>query len=117
MDLKEFTKQALVQIVKGIEEANLELESNGCEIVTKGIRYAAGQDFKYVYENGAHIIDVDFDVAITATESEGSNGGAGLKVVSLFNMGGYTENKIENQTISRIKYTLPLTLEKAINHG
>ena len=58
------------------------------------------------------VIDVDFDVAITAYESEGANGGAGLKVVGLFNAGGSVESKTENQTISRIKYTLPLVLTK-----
>lgn len=58
------------------------------------------------------VIDVDFDVAITASESEGANGGAGLKVAGIFNAGGSVESKSENQTVSRIKYSLPLVLVK-----
>lgn len=107
MDLKEFTKQTLVQIVDGVAAANAEL-NNGAYIP-----YEAPQNTKrFVYQDGANIIDVDFDVAITATESEGANGGASLKVASLLSLGGRTENTTENQTISRIKYTLPLVLAK-----
>lgn len=107
MDLKEFTKQTLVQIVEGAAAANAEL-NNGAYIP-----YEAPQNTKrFIYEDGANIIDVDFDVAITATECEGTNGGASLKVASFLNMGGGAESKTENQTISRIKYTIPLVLAK-----
>lgn len=108
MDLKEFTKQTLVQIVEGAAAANAAL-SNGAYIPYEAPNNSKGM---YIYEDGANVIEVDFDVAITATESEGANGGASLKVASFFNLGGGAESKTENQTISRIKYTLPLVLAK-----
>ena len=52
---------------------------------------------------------VDFDVAITTTESDGKSGGADIKVIP-FNLGGNIESKIENQTISRVKYSLPIVI-------
>lgn len=108
MDLKEFTKQTLMQIVEGAAEANAEL-SNGAYIPYHVPNNSKG---RYIYDDGANVVDVDFDVAITAIETESANGGASLKVASLLNIGGCGENKIENQTISRIKYTLPLVLAK-----
>lgn len=108
MDLKEFTKQTLVQIVEGVAEANAEL-SNGAYIPYHVPNNSKG---RYIYDDGANVVDVDFDVAITATESEGANGSGGLKVVSFLNIGGAVESKTENQTISRVKYTLPLVLTK-----
>lgn len=107
MDLKEFTKQTLMQIVEGAAEANAEL-SNGAYIPYHVPNNSKG---RYIYDDGANVVDVDFDVAITVTESEGVNGGGGLKV-AILNIGAGIESKAENQTISRIKYTLPLVLAK-----
>lgn len=112
MDLKEFTKQTLIQIVEGVASANEKLAN--CDSY---IPYTNMCNIKSTYTIDDDkverlVIDVDFDVAITATESESANGGASLKVASLLNIGGGGENKTENQTISRIKYTLPLVLSK-----
>lgn len=109
MDLKEFTKQTLVQIVEGAHEANNALTGSGARVLTEAPQHAS----KYIYKSideAINVIDVDFDVAITATETEGSNGGGGLKVAGFFSVGGNAENKVENQTISRVKYSLPLVL-------
>lgn len=110
MDLKEFTKQTLIQIVEGAKEANDAITANDAKIPTHNI--ANKKNYIYEGDDYRHVIDVDFDVAITATESEGSNGGASLKVASFINIGGGVDAKTENQTISRIKYTLPLMLAK-----
>ena len=101
MDLKEFTKQALVQIVEGTKEANAVIKQYNANILEDedsctGISYS--------------LTNVDFDVAITATETEGANGGGGIKVMGVFNAGGEIESKTEKQTISRVKYTIPLVL-------
>ena len=112
MDLKEFTKQTLVQIVEGAKEANTELEHINSFIPYTNIG-TANPVYAIDDENIERlIVNVDFDVAITATESEGANGGASLKVASLMTLGGGVQSKTENQTISRIKYTLPLVLAK-----
>ncbi len=108
MDLKEFTKQTLVQIVEGVKEANEELKTSNAYITYEKMNNSSSPS---LFAKGLNVIAVDFDVAITATETEGVNGGAGLKVAML-NLGGNSESKTENQTISRIKYTLPLVLSK-----
>ena len=109
MDLKEFTKQTLIQIVEGTKEANEALCDLDAYVTHQQLTNSKGPS---LFHSGLNVIEVGFDVAITATESEGSNGGASLKVASLINIGGGVDNKTENQTISRIKYTLPLVLAK-----
>ena len=113
MDLKEFTKQTLVQIVEGAAEANKALGKYNAFIPDTNM-YNKNECYYGVDDDKVQrkVINVDFDVAITATESEGANGGANLKVASFLNLGGGAESKTENQTISRIKYTLPLVLAK-----
>lgn len=102
MDLKEFTKQTLVQIVEGTKEANDVIKQNNAHIHIEDEDYLTGTSYP--------LTNVDFDVAITATETEGANGGGGIKVMGVFNAGGEIESKTENQTISRVKYTIPLVL-------
>ena len=102
MDLKEFTKQALVQIVEGTKEANAVIKQYNAHIHIEDEDCFTGTSYP--------LTNVDFDVAITATETEGANGGGGIKVMGVFNAGGEIESKTENQTISRVKYTIPLVL-------
>lgn len=102
MDLKEFTKQTIVQIVEGAIEANATINGHNAHV---HIRIDNGE-----FGTSYPITNVDFDVAITATESEGSNGGGGIKVAELLNIGGKIENRTENQTVSRIKFTIPIVL-------
>ena len=108
MDLKEFTTQTLVQIAEGANEANRQLEHIGGFVPNAGILNCK----KYMESGVENVVDVEFDVAITAMESEGRGGGAGIKVVSALHLGGNMESKVENQTVSRVKYTLPLVLKK-----
>lgn len=106
MDLKEFTKQTLVQIVEGAHEANDIFAAKGGRVKIDKPSLVNNRDRIPI------TIDVDFDVAVTTTEAESANGGGGLRVAGLFNAGGNIENKAENQTISRVKYTLQLELSK-----
>jgi hypothetical protein len=101
MDLKEFTKQALVQIVEGTKEADAIIKESNAHI------HLECEDFT---GTSYPLTNVDFDVAITATETEGANGGGGIKVMGVFNAGGEIKSRTENQTVSRVKYTIPLVL-------
>ena len=103
MDLKEFTKQTLVQIVEGAKEANSIIKDLDAQVHTYNDNG---------YGKSYPITTVDFDVAITATETEGKNGGARLKVASLISLDAGAESKVANQVVSRVKYTLPLVLAK-----
>ena len=106
MDLKEFTKQTLVQIVEGSHEVNEYFSKHGGRV------HIDKEHPKFSEIRIPITIDVEFDVAVTTTEAESANGGGGLRVAGLFNAGGNIENKAENQTISRVKYTLQLELSK-----
>lgn len=110
MDLKEFTTQTLVQIVEGAIEANVQLSGMNSFIPSTNIRTTKGYSIAYDASGIERLMHyVDFDVAITASESDGKSGGAGIKVIP-FNFGGNIESKIENQTISRVKYTIPIVM-------
>ena len=73
MDIKDFIKESLLQIVEGI-------------------------------------MRVDFDLAVTVTQSDKIKAGGGLSIASLGKLGASSEDASKNEEISRIKYTIPIAL-------
>lgn len=108
MDLKEFTTQTLVQIVEGAIEANAQLSRSNSFVPTTDTLGCPKDELEARWEKPL-MHNVDFDVAITTIESDGKSGGAGIRVASLA-LGGNIESKIENQTISRVKYSIPIVI-------
>lgn len=102
MDLKNFTKQALIDIVQGANEANEEFLRNDKAIIES--------TFCNSGMTSANIVRVEFDVAVTTTENNKSEGGGKLNVANLISVGGGLESSNSNQSVSRIKYSIPVTL-------
>ena len=127
MDIKDFIKEALLQIVDGVTSANDELKSKGAFIPTQNV---AGEGVLVTLdrEKGGtkNHIKVDFDLAVVLSQSEmtkldGSlktTGEGKLKIAPFikFGMGADAQGSVtnesqdENQTIHRIKCTITLSL-------
>lgn len=101
MELKEFTKLALIEIVEAAKEANEVFQENA--FISN--KHSDGSYWKYDPQF------VEFDVAVTSTETDSSNGGAKLKVASMLSLGGDLSSQSINQTVSRIKFSIPLVLD------
>lgn len=106
MELKEFIKQTLVQIIEGVNDTNDAVRRSGAYVrTTQGYCIGGGP-----IHSTALATNVDFDVAVVTTETNATNGGGGIKVASVFSAGGNIEDKTENQITSRVKFTLQLRL-------
>lgn len=107
MDLKEFTKETITQIVSAVCESNNLISDVGASIPTD--RFHGSQASTGSRNGEKNIINVEFDVAVSAVESTNVGGGAGIKVVA-FSIGAGANSQNENSTLSRVKFTLPLVL-------
>lgn len=107
MDLKEFTKETITQIVSAVSEANEQISAAGASIPTD--RFYGSQSMTKDNNGEKNIIKVEFDVAVSAVESAKMGGGAGISV-AVFNVGLGANSQNENSTLSRVKFTLPLVL-------
>jgi hypothetical protein len=87
MDLQTFVSETLQQIVNGISHAH-----------KNGVRSSGG-----AAEN------IEFDVAVTATEGTDKKGGLGLLVAGI-GIGGQAGSSTANTTVSRIKFSVPVFL-------
>lgn len=108
MDLKEFTKETLIQIVQGVEEANAELAEKHAHVTSHAVKNSSGGIL--IEENFTNAVEVEFDVAVTATETNDAKGGGGIKVAQIIHGGIETSKSTENQSISRVRFSLPLVL-------
>jgi len=111
MDLKEFIKTALIDIVEGIEDAKLELDKKNTYICPPmGPAYIDKFHIKLNSFNGMYYQQAEFDIAITAENRTDGGAKAGVKVAGFIeaNMGKNTA--LNNSTVSRVKFHVPLGL-------
>ncbi len=108
MDIKDFIENSLLQIVEGVNNANEKIKNFGALISSKNVRpLREGTTFN---TNTGDLVNlIEFDIGVTVNEKDTTSGGAGIKIAGL-NIGGDLQNESVNQRISRIKFSIPLTL-------
>lgn len=125
MELKEFIKTALADIVSAVRETQEEVKEYAAiaPLMTSGERTKAVR----MKDGIAHISNIDFDVAVTTETKESADAGikAGITVASILNIGvGSKSDGTESyQNISRIRFSIPVllpcsaSLDEIVTHG
>ena len=112
MELDKFISNSLKSIIKGINDSQDFAVENGARINP----YIDKWDFDktmttfYGREDGARAISkIDFDIAVTASNTQETGGEGGINVYSL-KLGGKLSDTEKNESISRIKFSLNVVL-------
>ncbi len=108
MELKKFVSTALIELIDGVVEAQKHAESNRALITpgwdTKVTRLSGNvEDHDFLWE--PHM--VEFDIAVTTGDVTGGTAEAGL-FVGAFSIGSQVKGETTNQTLSRIKFSIPV---------
>lgn len=111
MDLKDFVSETLVQIIGGVKEAQVKAKLLGGEINSAIWKGRENLEKHKILESatGGIIQIVDFDVALIITEGKGTKGGIGVFAGGL-SLGSQGQSHAENESVSRIKFKVPITL-------
>jgi hypothetical protein len=112
MDLRDFVNEALSQIAQGTKLAAEGVHATGAIVnpaVSRGSANPSEGHFATL-NNGAPVFLVEFDVAVTVTDSGEIGAGAkgGLLQVFSARVNGKAANSME--TASRIRFRVPLAL-------
>lgn len=117
IQLKDFVSESLKQIIQGVQSAQDFAEENQAKVAPAGIygttpEYAA--QLGIIGKGEDYLIPIDFNIAVTASESEEASGGIGVLVSVL---GASVKGKSEetSSTVSRIKFIIPISLPKQGN--
>lgn len=105
MNLQDFLKETLVQISRGVEEAQKELADTGGRVnpalsTSQGLLQQKGE---LVTRQGKLVYNVEFDVAVTVSDESGTKAGAGISVAAL-GAGAQTSDNYTASKMSRIQF-------------
>ena len=108
MELAEFITSSLTQLTTGIVNASESVEGAGGVVNPSTRVRPEGRSFPGPI-GMLPIIDLEFDVAVSASEKEGSKAGLGV-VVAAITLGGSTRSETGDEQVSRLRFTIPMVL-------
>lgn len=106
MQLKEFVKDAIVQIVQGVESAKEDLKEIDALINPTLNASLTRVSLKDGYRA---VQQLEINVVVSVEEKEGSKQGIGV-VAGLFSSGAAGNQEASNRTVSTLKFSVPLSL-------
>jgi hypothetical protein len=105
MDLETFVAETLRRIVKGVAIAQQHEDCKGAQINPI--------DRRPGHPDGETIKQIDFDIALTATEEKEQQGQPkrnNILVAAVFGSGGAETPMASNSSVSRVKFSVPIVL-------
>lgn len=107
MELKDFIKSTLEQIVEGTVLANEVITEKGGTLNPSRVKFQKDGLANNFYH--AMPQDVNFDVGLTTTGKDGSTEGVGV-FLGAVSLGKKNDTSVEQIAITRVKFTIPLVL-------
>lgn len=95
MNIREFVNTAITEIIKGVEDA-------GTFIATKA-EFADGASVNPIRPGARKVNNIDFDIAVTVSDTKGGRGG-----ITVLGVGIEGGGSTERSSISRIKFQVPV---------
>lgn len=107
MELKDFVRQTLEQIVEGAAEAQKSISQKGGIINPSKLVFQKDGN----WNNYGHPMpqEVEFDVALTSTDIQGSAEGIGVFLGSI-NLGKRNATGVEQVAVTKVRFCVPLVL-------
>jgi hypothetical protein len=103
VELEEFIRNSLLQIMKGVKTAQTEWAADG-----SGGHVSGGGVINPSWGASGRVQEVKFDIAVTAASKTEGGGGGGIKVLSVVDLSGKVVHSAEHNTVSRISFAVPI---------
>jgi hypothetical protein len=107
MELKDFIKGTLTEIIEAITESQAAIKGTGAVINP----HQYGKTEKSYTGDNIQIFEIEFDVGVTISDSSGSKAGIGIFMAGL-GVGTKGELKESNISQNRIKFQIPVAYPK-----
>ncbi|CAN5464959.1 hypothetical protein BH10PSE19_BH10PSE19_11160 [soil metagenome] len=118
MELKDFIKTVLIDLITGVDEAKTELSDQNGSLICAPLGPAYRTEFDmHIDAMGRYYQKVEFDVAVTASDESTmqgkAQGKAGLIKVLSISADIDGSLKYNNSMVSRVKFHVPVALKCA----
>ena len=114
MELKEFIKESLSQIIDAVVETQDKYKETNVLICPDDIQgennnlYIRDENLYQYFNRYTRVQNIEMDIAISVTEKEGNK--SGLGIAKIINAGISSENAQQNESITKIKFSIPIVL-------
>ncbi len=112
MELQEFIKTALTEIVSGVAEASESAAELGGSVGTMRLYGYVKENKVVTNENDMPVAMIDFDIALAETAGTDTKGGIGVYLGAV-GLGSQGASHGETSSHSRIKFSVPVVLPSA----
>lgn len=106
MELKEFVKETLLEIVEGVKEAQDAVKEYGATVNPRIVKNSESAQVGGEYRP---VQNVDFEVGLTASEESGNRKGIGVALGG-FKAGVDGNGGRSSSTATKIRFVVPLVL-------
>jgi hypothetical protein len=111
VELQEFISTTLQQIVNGVQDAQVKLLDNEAYGFSNPVGpVSEGRTKNWEDSLKFRTQVVHFDVAVSTSDTAGTEGGGGIKVLSFFSADGRISKEAETAFASRITFDVPTAL-------
>ena len=107
MELKDFVRETIQNIVAGVSEAQSAAKEHGAVVNPSGLNYYKDGD----HNVSAHAIpqEILFNVGLTSTNKDGSSGGIGVFLGGV-SLGKKNDSGTEDIAVTSVQFTVPIVL-------
>jgi len=105
MTLQEFVTETLLQITRGVAEAQ-----KGNSNIAPNVEVRPGNSDALLVAGRMSFVafPVEFDVAVTVTDKTAAEAKGAIAIVQVFSAGGGKSTTLEHSSVSRIKFSVPV---------
>lgn len=107
MELRDFIKETIENIVDGVTAAQASIKDKGAQINPKRVQFNENGHFNDL--NSGMPRFVEFDVGLTSVNKSGSSEGIGV-FLGTISLGKKNDQGTEHIAVTKIKFSLPLVL-------
>jgi len=113
MELKDFVKETLSQIIDGVMSAQEYVADKGAKINPTFPPFGRDKVGEALYDEKTRTFsqNIKFDVAVTVSEGAKTKGGIGIFVGEI-GIGAQGQSTASNQSMSRISFSVPVVFPK-----
>lgn len=109
MNLQEFIKTALSEIVAGVADAQVEAKKHGAGVGSMQV-YGHTKEAKVITDtNNRPITMVEFDIALSEASAKDTKGGIGV-FLGTVGLGSQGASHGESSSHSRVRFSVPIVL-------
>ena len=115
MELREFIKETLLQLMQGVKDAQDETKDLDAVINPETVSIGGDRVYTAINNTNRMVQYVSFEIGLTSTTDDSIKKGIGVNLGGVLNTGGGKDHKDSNSSATKISFEIPVVLPSIPN--